>query len=74
MVIDSALKCVTSAYILERGEVVESDHAAVGVNVEWNVRRKGKCRTKRKSKRKRMMTARNLEFLGGKWKEEIMKM
>ena len=28
---DSALKCVESAYILERGEVVESDHAAVGV-------------------------------------------
>ena len=41
-----------SAYILERGEVVESDHATVGVNVEWKVRRKGK------SKRKRRLTAR----------------
>ena len=38
---DSALKCVESAYKLERGEVVESDHGAVGVNVEWKVRRKG---------------------------------
>ena len=35
---DSALTCVESAYILERGEVVESDHAAVRVNVEWKVR------------------------------------
>ena len=26
---DSALKCVESAYILERREVVESDHGAV---------------------------------------------
>ena len=26
---DYALKCAESAYILERGEVVESDHAAV---------------------------------------------
>ena len=69
MVIDSALKYITSTYILERGEVVKSDHAAVGVNVEWNVRRKRKCRTKRKSKRKIMMTTRNWEFLGGKWKE-----
>ena len=47
---DSALKCVESAYILERWEVVESDYAAVGVNVEWKVRRKGKCRRKGKSK------------------------
>ena len=47
---DSALKCVESAYILERGEVVESDHGAVGVNVEWKVRRKGKC-VKEKSQR-----------------------
>ena len=30
-----------SAYILERGKVVDSVHAAVGVNVEWKVRRKG---------------------------------
>ena len=51
---DSALKCVESAYILERGEVVESDHGAVGVNVEWNVRRNGKCRMIGKSKRKRV--------------------
>ena len=61
---DSALKCVESAYILERGEVVESDHGAVGVNVEWKVRRKGKCRMKGKSKRKRRLTARNWESFG----------
>ena len=35
---------VLISYILERGEVVESDHGAVGVNVEWKVRIKGKCR------------------------------
>ena len=36
---DSALKCVESSYILERWYVVESDHAVVGVNAEWKVRR-----------------------------------
>ena len=46
---DCALKCVESAYILERREVVESDHAVVGVNAEWKVKRM-KCRRKRKSK------------------------
>ena len=35
---DCALKSVQSAYILEREEVVESDHAAVGVDVEWKVK------------------------------------
>ena len=54
---DSALKCVESAYILERWEVMESDHAAVGVNVEWKVRRERKCRMKGNSKRKRRQTA-----------------
>ena len=65
---DSALlKCAESAYILEIGEVVESDDAAVGVNVEWKLRRKGKCRMKGKSKRKRRLTARNWGvFLGVK--------
>ena len=38
---DSALVYGECLYIiLERGEVVESDHAAVGINVEWKVRRK----------------------------------
>ena len=49
---DCALKCVESAYILERGEVVESGHASVGVNVEWKVKRRVKCRRKRKSKQR----------------------
>ena len=53
-----------SDYILERGEVVESDHAAVWVNVKWEVRRKGKCRMKGKSMRKRRLTARNWESFG----------
>ena len=39
---DSALKCVESAYILERGEVLESDHVAVGVNVRMEGEKKGK--------------------------------
>ena len=59
---DSALKCVESAYILERGEVVESDHGAVGVNVEWKVRRRENAEGK--SKRKRRLTARNWEYFG----------
>ena len=29
---DCALKCIENAYILEIGNVVESDHAAVGVD------------------------------------------
>ena len=43
---DCALKSVQSAYILEREEVVESDHAAIGVDVEWKVKRKRKARRK----------------------------
>ena len=35
---DCALKWVKSASVLERREVVGSDHAAVGVNVEWKVK------------------------------------
>ena len=49
---DSALKCVESAYIIERGEVAEIDHAAVWVNVECKLRRKGKCRMKGKPSEK----------------------
>ena len=37
---DCALKCIENAYILERGDVVESDHAAVGVDVEWKMKKK----------------------------------
>ena len=49
---DCALKCLESAYIPERGDVLESDHAAVGVDVEWKMKIKGKNRQKRKAKRK----------------------
>ena len=34
-----------STGILEREEVVESDHAAIGVDVEWKVKRRRKMRT-----------------------------
>ena len=54
------IKCVERAYIQERGEVVESDHAAVGVNVEWNVNRRVKCRRKRKSKQKKKADCKKL--------------
>ena len=43
---DCALKSVQCAYILEREEIVESDHAAIGADVEWKVKRKRKYRTK----------------------------
>ena len=33
-------------YILERGDVVESDHAAIGVDVEWNMKIRGGEREK----------------------------
>ena len=50
---DWALKSVQSAYILEREEIVESDHAAIGANVEWKVKRKRKVRRKIRTTRKR---------------------
>ena len=68
-----ALKCVESAYILERGEVVESDHAALGVKVEWKVKRTMKCGRNRKSKQKIRLTARNWDVLEVKWKRENTK-
>ena len=43
---DCALKCVDSAYIPERGEVVEGDHTAVGVNVEMEGEDKGEMQKK----------------------------
>ena len=56
---DCALKCIENAYILERGDVVESDHAAVGVDVEWKMKEKN--RRKRKAKRKRRPTVNKWE-------------
>ena len=43
---DCALKYVDSAYIPERGEVVEGDHTAVGVNVEMEGEEKGEMQKK----------------------------
>ena len=43
---DCALKCIESAYILDRGDVVEIDHAAVRVDVDWKMKIK---QTERKS-------------------------
>ena len=42
---------IVSAYIPEIGEIVESDHATVEENIEWNMK-KGKYRTKTKPKNK----------------------
>ena len=61
---DWALKCIESAYILERGDVVEIDHAAVGVDVEWKMKIKEKNRPKRKAKRKRRLTVNKWEVYG----------
>ena len=59
-----------SAYIPERGDVVESDHAAVGVNVEWKVRRKGRCRMTGKSKHIRLQ---GIESFGSQMEERDYK-
>ena len=61
-----ALKCVQSAYILEREieEVVESDHALVGVDVEWKAKRKTKVRRKMRTTRKRRLAV-------DKWEEFV---
>ena len=59
--------------LLERGEVVESDHAAVGVNMEWKVKRRMKCRRKRKSKQKRRLTARNWAVFGSQMEKREYK-
>ena len=53
--------------------MVESDHAAVGVNVEWKVNRRMKCRRKRKSKQKRRLTARNWDVFGSQMEEREYK-
>ena len=39
---DCALKSVQSAYILEIEELLESDHATKGADVEWKVKRKAR--------------------------------
>ena len=61
---DCALKCIQSAYILERGDVVESDHAAVGVDVEWKMKIKEESRGKSKAKRKKRLTVNQWEVCG----------
>ena len=57
-------KCVESDYILERGDIVESDHTEVGTNVEWKVKRRGKYGTKRKLKQKKKD---EWKRMGGLW-------
>ena len=46
---DCALNSVQSAYILEKEEVVESDHAAKGADVEMKVKRKRKAMRKNRT-------------------------
>ena len=43
---------------------MESDHAAVGVNVEWKIKIKGKNRRNRKAKRKKRLTVNKWEVYG----------
>ena len=52
---DYALKSVQSACILERDEVVESDHAAMEADVEWNLKRNRKAMRKIRTTRKRVL-------------------
>ena len=58
---DCALKCIDSAYILERVDVVESDQDVVGVDVEWKVKQEEENRRKRKAERKRRLTVNKWE-------------
>ena len=46
------LRKVVGACVLDRGEVLESDHAAIIVDVEWNCMMRP-CKKKRKRKRKK---------------------
>ena len=66
---DCALKSVQSAYILEREEVVESDHAAIGVDVEWKVMRKRKARRKMRTTRKRRLAVDKWEEYGSQMEQ-----
>ena len=46
---------------------MESDHAAIGVDVEWKVKRKRKARRKMRTTRKRRLAV-------DKWEEYVSKM
>ena len=70
---DCALKCVESAYIMERRGMAESDHAAVGVNVEWTAKRRMKCRRKRKSTQKMKAHCKKLGCFGSQMEEREYK-
>ena len=67
---DCALKSVRSAYILESDEVVESDHASIGADVEWKVKRKRKARRKIRTTRKDGWLLTNGMCMGAKWNKE----
>ena len=66
---DCVLKSVQSAYILEREEVVESDHAAIGVDVEWKVKRKRKARRKMIATRKTSLAVDKREEYGSQMEQ-----
>ena len=72
-VVNCALKSVQSAYILEREEVVESDHAAIGADVEWKVKRKRKARRKMKTTRKRRLAVDKWDVYGSQMEQESIK-
>ena len=70
---DCALKSVHSAYILEREEVVESDHAAIGVDVKWKVKRKRKDRRKMRTMRKRRLAVDKWDVYGSQMEQREYK-
>ena len=70
---DCALRSVQSAYILGREEVVESDHAAIGVDVEWKVKRKRKARRKMRTTRKRRLAVDKWEEYGSQMEQRDYK-
>ena len=55
---DCALRSVQSAYILGREEVVESDHAAIGVDVEWKVKKNEESQEKNENYTKKKASCR----------------
>ena len=70
---DCALKSVQSAYLLEREEVVESDHAAVGVDVEWKVKRRRKAIKKMRTTRKRRLAVDKWDEYGSQMEQRDYK-
>ena len=57
------LKKVVGASILDLGEVIESDHAAIRVEIEWNVVM-GQRKKKKKAQKKRCLNKQKWKVFG----------